>query len=75
MAHPVGDKLTLPERKYCNGGKKLVSVRIHQKLVNEIYRIAKEKQWDFSEVVMTALDDFAQSEQKQKHKRKQCDDL
>jgi hypothetical protein len=53
-------KYDLPKRKYCDGPKKMVSIRLPEKLVSEIDRIAESRQWAASDVIATALDEFAQ---------------
>jgi metal-responsive CopG/Arc/MetJ family transcriptional regulator len=64
MAKDAKEKFELPRRRFSDGPKRLFSVRLPEPLLAEIERIAKERQWDLSEVVITALDEFAQWERK-----------
>ena len=62
MAQKRSKKYDLPKRQFCDGEKKMVSVRLPAKLIDEIERIARGRQWAVSDVIMTALDEFAQWE-------------
>lgn len=68
MAKESDQKFNLPKRVFCdtNKPKKLISIRLPDTLVTEIKRIADERQWDFAEVVTTALDEFAQWDRREK---------
>jgi antitoxin component of RelBE/YafQ-DinJ toxin-antitoxin module len=57
-------KFNVPERKYCDGEKKMVATRLPMKLKAELAKIAKKKGWDYSELVMTVLDQYVQWEHK-----------
>ena len=50
----------LPKRKYCDGEKNAVSMRLPAKLLKEINAIADESGWAMTDVVATALDQFVQ---------------
>ncbi len=54
----------IPERKYVDGPKKMVSWRLPEKLMEQLDQIAKEKGWNTTELVVTVLDQFIQSEGK-----------
>jgi metal-responsive CopG/Arc/MetJ family transcriptional regulator len=69
MATEKLEKYALPKRIFCDGPKKMVSVRLPKKLVAEIDRIAKDRQWSTSDVLMTALDEFAQWERRERKGR------
>lgn len=63
-------RFNLPKRKFCDGPKRLFSIRLPEPLLKEVERIAQERQWDLSEVVMTALDEFAQWDLEESGSRK-----
>ena len=58
-------KYNLPKRKYCDGEKKMVSLRLPEKLWREIEEIAKDKGWTTTDAVSTVLDQFVQWEKRQ----------
>jgi hypothetical protein len=62
MSKAKREKYELPRRKYCDGVKRMISIRLPESLISEIERIAKARQWASSDVIMTALDEFAQWE-------------
>lgn len=45
---------------YCDGERKLMSMRIPENLIREVERIAKDKGWSFTDVALTALDEYVQ---------------
>lgn len=54
------EKFSLPKRKFCDGPKKMVSMRIPERLWDELDKIAKDYGWTTTDLVSTALDEFAQ---------------
>jgi metal-responsive CopG/Arc/MetJ family transcriptional regulator len=50
----------LPERKYSSGEKKMISLRMPSDLMNKLNEIAADRGWTTSDVVVTALDEYAQ---------------
>ena len=61
-------KFNVPKRQYCNGPKKMVSLRIHKKLIQEIEVLAEQKGWTITDIVSTVLDQYVQHEdRKTKH--------
>lgn len=57
-------KYNIPKRKYCVGRKKMISMRLHEKLVEQIEQLADEKGWSVTDLVSTVLDQFVQYEAK-----------
>lgn len=55
---------TIPERKYVDGTKKMVSWRLPEKLMKKIDGIAKKKGWTTTDLVTTVLDKYIQEEEK-----------
>ncbi len=55
-------RFNLPKRKYCDGEKKLMSIRLPEKLLNELEKVSAEKGWTLTDVIATALDQFVQWE-------------
>lgn len=51
----------IPERKYVDGPKKMVSWRLPEKMMEELDKTAKEKGWSTTDLVVTVLDQFLQS--------------
>ncbi len=61
----------LPERKFCSGPKKLATWRLPETLLSQIEKVAEDRGWTVTEVVMTSLDQFCQFYEKgQKGKSK-----
>ena len=54
----------IPQRKYCDGEKKLIAMRLPKKLLRELDAVSKEKGWTVTDVVTTVLDQFVQGERK-----------
>lgn len=57
-------KFNVPKRHYCNGPKKMVSMRLHQKLIDEVEKHAKLKGWTSTDLVSTVLDQYLRYEDK-----------
>jgi antitoxin component of RelBE/YafQ-DinJ toxin-antitoxin module len=62
-------KYNVPERKFCKGDKKMVSMRLPVDLMAEIRRIAEHKGIDVTDMVMTILNQFAEAEGKKTKKK------
>ena len=52
--------IQLPPRKYCDGGRKMVSMRLPERLWAELEKVAEGDGWSTSDVVLTALDQYLQ---------------
>ncbi len=52
----------LPELKYTDGDKKMISIRMPEKLWNKLQKLADKKGWDRSALVVAVLDKYAQHE-------------
>lgn len=50
----------IPDRKYVDGLKKMISWRLPERLISEIEKIAKDKGWTTSELVVMLMDRFVQ---------------
>lgn len=59
-------KYNIPKRDYCNGPKKMISIRLPEKLMNELEKLAEGKGWTTTDLVSTALDQYVQWEKKGK---------
>lgn len=57
-------KFNIPKREYCDGPKKMVSMRLPEKLIKEIDRLAEDKGWTTTDLVSTVLDQFVQWDNK-----------
>lgn len=57
-------KYNLPKRDYCDGPKKMISIRLPEKLIKEIEKIAEENGWTTTDLISTAVDQFIQWEKK-----------
>lgn len=55
-------KFNIPDRKYCDGKKKMVSMRLPERLMKELEGLAKKKGWTVTDLVQTALDQYVQWE-------------
>jgi predicted DNA-binding protein len=55
---------SIPERKYVDGSKKMVSWRLPEKLMSKLDSIAKKKGWTTTDLVTTVLDKFVQHDDK-----------
>lgn len=53
-------RYVIPKRVYCDGQKKMVSMRLPVKLWSELEKLAKDKGWNTTELVTTALDQLLQ---------------
>lgn len=51
----------LPKRKYCSGGKKMVSLRLPEQLIKKSEQIAEKHGFTVTDMIATALDNFIQS--------------
>lgn len=58
----------LPERKYVEGPKKMVSWRLPESLMKELDILAKAKGWTTTDLVVTVLDQYLQSQNKKSKK-------
>lgn len=56
----------IPDRKYVDGPKKMISWRLPERLISEIEKIAKDKGWTTSELVVMLMDRFVQEENRNK---------
>ena len=54
----------VPKRKYVDGPKKMVSMRLPEKLFKKLEKLAKDKGWNTTELVTTVLDQYIQIEEK-----------
>ena len=57
-------KFNIPDRKYCDGDKKMVSMRLPERLLKELNHLSEEKGWTITDLVCTALDQYVQWENK-----------
>ena len=57
-------KFNVPKRDYCDGEKKMISMRLPKRLMTEIDSLADEKGWTVTDLVTTVLDQFIQWEKK-----------
>jgi predicted DNA binding CopG/RHH family protein len=55
-------KFNIPTREYSDGPKKMVSMRLPEKLIDAIDRLAKKKGWNTTDLVTTVLDQYIQYE-------------
>lgn len=55
---------SIPERKYVDGPKKMVSWRLPEKLMSKLDAIAKKKGWTTTDLITTVLDKYIQEEEK-----------
>jgi len=55
-------KFNIPTKVYCSGEKKMVSWRLPETLLKELDKLADEKGWTTTDLVTTALDQYAQWE-------------
>lgn len=55
-------KFNVPKREYCDGPKKMISMRLPERLMREIERMAENKGWTATDLVCTVLDQFIQWE-------------
>jgi len=58
----------IPKKKYVAGEKKMISWRLPKRLIAELEKNAKKKQWTVTDLVTTILDQYLQSEEKKKSK-------
>jgi predicted transcriptional regulator len=58
-------KFNIPDRKYCSGAKKMVSMRLPEKLMRELEKLAEAKGWNVTDLVQTALDQYIAWEKKE----------
>jgi hypothetical protein len=49
-----------PAREYCDGDRKMVSMRFPVKLLEELENISKDDGWTTTDIVLTALDQYVQ---------------
>ena len=59
-------KFNVPQRKYCSGDTKMVSFRMHKKLWERVDKLAQEKNWNVTDLVLLVLDQYVQFEEKEK---------
>ena len=57
-------KYNIPKRLYCDGPKKMISVRLPEKLMKEIDKLADENGWTTTDLISTVLDQYIQWEKK-----------
>lgn len=60
----------IPDRKYCSGDKVMFSARLPDTLVKELERVANQKGWSMTELLITAVDLYLQHETSAKSKRR-----
>ncbi len=58
-------KFNVPKREYSDGPKKMVSMRLPERLMKELDRLSRENGWTTTDLVTTALDQFVQWEKKE----------
>jgi predicted transcriptional regulator len=63
-------KFSLPKRVYCDGSKKMISMRLPERLWAELEKTAEAHGWTTTDVVTTALDEFVQWSRAQANKKK-----
>lgn len=54
----------MPKREFCDGEKRLISIRLPKKLLKEVTKYAHENGYALTDVVATVLDQFIQREHK-----------
>lgn len=54
----------IPRRKYCDGEKKMFAIRLPKKLLDAIQKDADDKQWSMTDLIVTVLDQYLQSQKK-----------
>lgn len=59
-------KFNIPDRKYCGGDKKLVTMRLPESLMKELKKLALAKGWTVTDLIMTVMDQFIQHEKKER---------
>ena len=57
-------KYNIPKRLYCDGPKKMISIRLPEKLLKEVDRLASNKNWTTTDIISTVLDQYIQWETK-----------
>ena len=57
-------KFNVPNRKYATGDKKMVSMRMPEKLWAKINELSEKKGWPVTDLVTTVLDQYVQQEEK-----------
>jgi metal-responsive CopG/Arc/MetJ family transcriptional regulator len=57
-------KFNIPKREYCDGPKKMVSMRLPENLLKELDKLASSKGWNVTDLVSTVLDQYIQWEKK-----------
>lgn len=55
-------KSKLPDRKYSDGPKKMISIRMPEKLWKKVEALAQKKGWAVSDLVTTYLDQLVQDD-------------
>lgn len=55
-------KFSIPDRKYCDGKKKMVSLRVPERLLKELEELGAKKGWTVTDLVLTSLDQYVQWE-------------
>ncbi|MBC7540683.1 MAG: hypothetical protein H7281_17825 [Bacteriovorax sp.] len=60
------NKFNIPDRKYVHGDKKMVSMRLPKDLITVLNKLSARKGWPFTDLVVTALDQYAQHEDERK---------
>lgn len=54
----------IPKRRYCDGEKKMFAMRLPKKLLDAIQKDADDKQWSMTDLIVTVLDQYLQSQKK-----------
>lgn len=60
-------KFNVPDRKYVDGPKKMVSWRLPESLMKQIDKKSKDKGWSTTELVVTVLDQYIQHEEEKEN--------
>jgi len=50
----------IPKREYCDGPKKMVSMRLPERLMKEVEAISEDTGWTTTDVVSSVLDQYVQ---------------
>lgn len=61
-------KFNIPKRLYCDGPKKMISVRLPEMLMKEVDLMAKEKGWTTTDLISTVLDQYVQWQKREDSK-------
>jgi hypothetical protein len=62
-------KYNVPKRNFTSGPKKLVSYRLPEELLGRLEKVANDKGWSVTDVIITVLDQYVSFETKGKSKK------